>query len=216
MKRILIIMLIAFTLLPVISQDIDPETMTCEGSWEIKGDRLYQTDMDAYRAKMAIPYPQMGLAVYDFNVKYEGGVLEDGHGGFGIHIFSDSYFVGRSWGVDGSWLLWLNYDEAPTGIHSGFSAQVYKSHGYSRMELIADYDLNWALENLDEKGLSIEDYLEDAVNIKIKVNSRNGEVKFYDPFAENYVYTFTLPIEEPLSGKYVVLRSNGMKISFGK
>lgn len=216
MKRILTLIAAFLIVLPVFSLEIDPGSMTGEGSWEINGDRLYQTDGDAYRAKLAIAYPQMGSSSYEFTVKYEEGVLEDGHGGFGIHIFADSFLKGRAWGVDGSWLLWLNYDENAEGVNSGLSAQVYKSKNHSSMDLIADYDLNWALDNLNEKGITVEELLRDTVNMKIDVNARTGLVKFYDPFSEGFYYEFTLPIEEPLSGKYVVLRTNGMELSFGR
>jgi hypothetical protein len=216
MKQLLILAAAFLIAMSVSAIEIDPDLMTAEGSWVLQGDRLVQTDEGAPRAKFAIPYPQYGLTTYEFNVRYEGGVLEDGHGGFGIHIFADRVKKGRAWGAGESWLLWLNYDQEPRGINSGLSAQVYRSVSNSRMDLIADYDLNWALDNLSEMGLGVEDILSRTVTIKLTVDSRTGEVTFFDPFAEDYTYRFTLPIDEPLMGTLVVLRSNGMGISFAQ
>lgn len=216
MKKLIVLISAMLVLAPLTALDINPATMTAEGEWEIQGERLVQVQPGAPRAKIAIPYPQNGVAEYEFTVRYEDGVLEDGHGGFGIHIFADNVKYDRAWGVDDSWLLWINYDVEPVGISSGLSAQVYKSVSNSRMDLVADYDMNWALDNMEKIGLGMNDLFGGIVPIRFTVDSQSGEVIFDDPFSQDYVYKFTLPIEQPLEGSMVVLRSNGMALSFGQ
>ena len=112
------------------------------GKWAVIGDRLYQSDLKAGMARVDIPAPQAGMMVYEFNVRYEDGGTDDMHAGFGIHIFVDKPSGGKSWGNGESYLLWINYDENAKEITKGLSAQIYKSLSHSKMELIADIDLN--------------------------------------------------------------------------
>jgi hypothetical protein len=216
MKHFLIFVLLIASTLSLGAIEIDPVLSAAEGEWELDGERLLQSDPDSPRAKFAVSYPQAGPTEYVFNVRYEGGVLEDGHGGFGIHIFADEVKRGRAWGAGESWLLWLNYDVAPEGIAPGLSAQVYRSVNNSRMDLLADYDLNWALQNMSDIGLTLDDLLSQTVTIRLSVDPASGEVVFHDPFSEGYVYRFTLPMDSRSIGSMVVLRSNGMRISFAQ
>lgn len=208
----LLLCLVAFQ---AVALDIDPGTMAAWGDWSFEGTRLVQKDSETGIAKFVIPVTQAGTMTYSFNVKYVDGVLEDGHGGFGIHIFADSVGKGYAWGAGNSYLLWLNYDENPRDVTAGLSAQVYKSTSDSEMELLVDYDLNWVIEKLAGMGYTVDQVLSQPIPIKIVVNGNTGDVKFYDPIVENYVYTFKLPISHPLFGNYVALRTNGMSVSFG-
>ena len=120
-----------------------PEHQFAAGRWNFVGTRLFQSDIKAGLAKVNIRAPQSGPMQYEFNVRYEDG-LQDGHGGFGIHIFGDSAYNGASWGAGKSYLIWINYDEKPVtpGFIRGFSAQVYRSRTNSVMDLVQSYDLN--------------------------------------------------------------------------
>ncbi|MAG13977.1 MAG: hypothetical protein CMN78_05220 [Spirochaetales bacterium] len=89
-----------------------PATLpNAHGDWEVKGGRLYQSDTEEHLAKINVMATQAGEMQYEFDVRYEGGGIDDMMGGFGIHFFVDKAWDGRSWGNGNSYLLWLNYDE---------------------------------------------------------------------------------------------------------
>ena len=181
------------------------------GSWGFVGNRLYQNDTRAGLAKVNMRIPQSGPMIYEFNVRYEDGI-DDGHGGFGLHVFADDVFHGASWGSGTSYLLWLNYDENPItrGIHRGFSAQVYRSNSNSSMDLLESYNLNEYASLL-----TYENCAANSVPAKIWIDGGTGEVRVYDPTdptLEDYFY-FYLPARG-LRGNWVSLRTNGIKLSF--
>jgi hypothetical protein len=189
-----------------------PEHRFASGNWVISGDRLYQNDAKARLAKVNIRTSQQGPIVYNFNVRYESGA-EDGHGGFGLHIFADGVYNGPSWGSGKSYLLWLNYDENPVSknIPQGFSAQVYRSYTNSRMELVESIDLNHYT-----RLLSMED-LANPVPFKVLVNGDSGEVRIYDPTDSSgaaYYYFYVDKKDLPLKGNWIALRTNGINLSF--
>jgi hypothetical protein len=208
-------MVLAFVLITmglfVYAQTNLPSYYPASGRWSIIGGRLYQNDENARLAKVNIPIPQNSPVIaYEFDARYEGGA-EDGHGGFGLHIFADSSFNRESWGAGQSYLLWLNYDEKPLDrrIQPGLSAQIYRSVSNTQMELIDSFDLNGYADFLTSENLSA------PVHFKIVVDSNNGEVHVYDPVDDNYYYVFNLDGRYlPLKGNWVVLRTNGMKMSF--
>ena len=181
------------------------------GDWQIRGNRIYQDDVDTGIAKAWLAYPQQGIVEYNFNVKYEDGLFDDGHAGFGLHIFVDDPATGYSWGEGKSYLLWLNYDTNPVldEIPSGVSAQVYKS------------SVDWDMELLDSVKLPgfenvLVNYSEDTLlPIRITVNGNTGLVKIYDPLKAGLYYTLKLGNEKPLKGEYVTLRTNSGAFSFG-
>ena len=209
MKKILLAVLVLslLSIVPLFSLS-SSDFGFAEGDWTILGNRLYQKDIKAGMARVDIPAPQAGMMVYEFNVRYEDGA-EDMHAGFGIHLFVDKPAKGKAWGNGKSYLLWLNYDENPKEITKGLSAQIYKSLTNSRMELLADIDLN------DYVYLLTEDLLDMVIPVKMVVNGFNGDVKIYDPTDPSYVYKFNIGNTAPLTGKYMSLRSNSMGISFG-
>jgi hypothetical protein len=183
------------------------------GNWGFIGSRLYQNDTGARLAKVNIRAPQSGAMIYEFNARYEDGV-QDGHGGFGLHIFTDTAYNGASWGAGHSYLLWLNYDEAPItqGIPRGFSAQVYKSVSNSQMDLVESVSLNQYLPLLTWENIS------SPVPFRIWVNGDTGEIRVYDPSdpdLSNYYYFYVDRRDLPLRGDWISLRTNGIKLSFG-
>jgi hypothetical protein len=189
-----------------------PQYTVASGSWSLAGDRLYQNDENARLAKVNIPIPQEGPMLYEFNARYEDGG-EDGHGGFGIHVFADQVINKASWGSGRSYLLWLNYDENPLNpkIPAGLSAQVYKSFTNSYMELVESVDLNDLAEYVTDEDLNY------PVPLKILVNGSSGEVRVYDPTdpdLEDYFYFYINPKDVPLKGNWISLRTNGVNLSF--
>lgn len=206
---VMIILLSIISIVPLFSLSLTDFDFAY-GKWVVIGDRLFQNDIKAGMARVDIPAPQAGMMVYEFNIRYEDGGTDDMHAGFGIHIFVDKPASGRAWGNGRSYLLWLNYDENAKGITRGLSAQIYKSLTNSKMELIADIDLN------DYAYLLTEDLLDMVIPVKMVVNGFNGDVKFYDPTDSSYVYKFNLGNTVPLTGKFISLRTNSMGISFGR
>ena len=211
MKKILLafVVLSLISLVPAFSVEFS-DLHIGYGKWMLTGDRLFQKDLKAGMARIDIPAPQAGTMVYEFDVRYEDGGTEDMHAGFGIHIFVDKHASGKAWGNGKSYLLWLNYDANAKGITRGLSAQIYKSTSNSRMELVADIDLN------DYAYLLTEDVMNVIIPLKIVVNGFNGDVKIYDPTDSTWVYKFNLGSTAPLRGQYVSLRTNSMGISFGR
>ena len=210
MKKLFAFLAIVAVALPLAAQSALPEYKAAAGTWTIMGDRLYQWDEDAMLAKINITAPQKNVMVYEFNARYEGGA-EDGHGGFGIHIFADSVHPGLAWGNGKSYLLWLNYDEKPgtMEIPAGFSAQVYKSVSHREMQLVSSIDLNRFAPLVTAEALKY------PLPIKIVVDGNTGLVKVYDPTRAGYYYWFYLGNTLPLTGNYVAVRTNGLKASFG-
>ena len=214
MKRFILFLLVLGVGMSLSAQVQLPEHYfaTGSGNWGFIGSRLYQNDIKAGLAKVNIRAPQNGPMIYEFNVRYEDGI-EDGHGGFGIHVFADNVMNQASWGSGTSFLLWLNYDDNPItkGIPKGFSAQVYRSVNNSEMDLVESFDLNQYAYLLTYENVA------DPVPAKIWVDGNTGEVRVYDPTDPDleYYFYFFLPAKN-LKGNWVSLRTNGLKLSFGQ
>lgn len=198
--------------MPAFAQTKAPEHSFASGSWRFTGPRLYQNDANARLAKVNFKVPQSGIMLYEFNVKYEGGG-EDGHGGFGIHIFMDTAVNNATWGAGKSWLLWLNYDKRPLSkdIPAGLSAQVYRSVSNSQMELVHSIPL------ARYESLLTKENAASPIPFRIIANGDTGEVRVYDPTDPNKrrYYNFFIDKKDlPLKGSYVALRTNGIKLSF--
>jgi len=212
MKRSVFFILAMGVAMSIFAQAKVPDYTFASGSWRFIGPRLYQNDANAYLAKVNFKAPQSGSMLYNFNVRYEGGA-EDGHGGVGIHIFADSAFNKASWGAGKSYLLWLNYDKKPRSkdIPAGLSAQIYRSLSNSRMELIDSIPLT------SYEPLLTKENLASPITFRIIADGDTGEVRIYDPTDPNnrkYFYFFIDKKDLPLKGSYVVLRTNGIKLSF--
>jgi len=209
MKRLVLFLLVLGLGVSLFAQAQLPEHYFASGSWFLSGDRLYQNDANARLAKVNAFAPQSGPMIYEFNVRYESGV-EDGHGGFGLHIFANNVINSVSWGSGASYLLWLNYDDYPItrGIPRGFSAQVYRSVTNSYMELIQSFDLNEFAYLLTYENVA------DPIPVKIWADGNSGEVRVYDPTDPDYYWYFFLNARN-LRGNWVSLRTNGIRLSFG-
>jgi hypothetical protein len=213
MKKFILLLLVLGVGVSLFAQVQLPEHhfATGSGNWGFIGPRLYQNDANARLAKLNVRAPQSGPMIYEFNVRYESGI-EDGHGGFGLHIFVDNVVNAASWGSGSSYLLWLNYDERPVtrGIPRGFSAQIYRSVNNSTMELVESFDLNQYAYLLTYENVA------DPIPVKIWADGNTGEVRVYDPTdpsLQGYFY-FYLPARN-LRGNWISLRTNGLRLSFG-
>jgi hypothetical protein len=212
MKHTVLFLLVIGLVSAAYAQNKVPEHSFASGDWKFEGGRLFQNNAKAPLSKMNFKVPQKDVMVYEFNARYEKGA-EDGHGGFGIHIFGDRVIDKASWGSGNSYLLWLNYDENPItkDIPKGLSAQVYRSYTHSRMELVKSIDLNEYAYLLTKENLSV------PVPVKITVDGNTGEVRIADPRdpdLKDYFY-FHLDLGGvPLKGDYAALRTNGMSLSF--
>ena len=207
MKRLVLFLLVLGLGVSLFAQAQLPQHYFASGSWSL-GDRLYQNDANARLAKVNVFAPQSGPMIYEFNVRYEGGI-EDGHGGFGIHVFANNVLNRASWGNGQSYLLWLNYDDNPItrGIPRGFSAQVYRSISNSYMELMQSFDLNEFAYLLTYENAQYE------VPVRIWIDGNSGEVRVYDPTDLDYYWYFY--IGSNLRGNWISLRTNGLGVSFG-
>ncbi len=211
MKKFLVVFALSCMVTQVFSQVKLPEHYFASGDWALMGPRLYQNDAEAPLAKVNIRVPQSGAMVYAFNARYESGA-EDGHGGFGVHLFADDIHQRASWGSGNSYLLWLNYDENPVSkdIPAGFSAQIYRSTSNSSMKLVQSIDLN------QYRYLITEENLAQPIPVKIVMNGKSGEVRVYDPTDSSYYYYFFIDSADvPLEGDWIALRTNGIRLSFG-
>jgi len=213
MKRFILFVLVMGITVTLFAQNTLYDYRVASGTWGLTGDRLYQNDANARLAKVNIFLPQSGLTYYDFNVRYEGGA-EDGHGGFGLHVYIDVPYHAVSWGAGRSYLLWLNYDETPisnSGIPANLSGQVYRSTSDSQMELVHSISLNEYLPLLLAN-------ISHSIPFKISVSSTSGEVRVYDPTdptMNTYYYFFINTGHIPSQSNWVALRTNGIKLSFG-
>jgi hypothetical protein len=211
MKRFVLLLAVIGISSLLYAQNQLPEYRFASGNWTFIGDRLYQNDARAPLAKVNFRASQDGVIVYEFSARYEDGA-EDGHGGFGLHIFGDSAYNSASWGSGKSYLLWLNYDEKPISrdIPKGLSAQVYRSYTNSRMDLVESIDLNEYADLLTTDNLSY-------VPFRIVVDGNSGEVRVYDPTDSDlsaYYYFYINNEGKSLQGNWAALRTNGIKLSF--
>jgi hypothetical protein len=183
------------------------------GDWQLDGNRLVQLDDKTGLAMFNIPAPdqkEYPVIVYEFNARLINESAKTLRGGFGIHTFIDeAHKTGKSWGNGRSYLLWVNFDKEAFNITPGLSAQVYRSKNHSEMDLVADVDLNKYARLITDKNLTL------TAPIKIKINRESGKVNVYDPTNPNYSWYFYLP-KGDLDGSYVALRTNKLKMSFGR
>ncbi len=177
------------------------------GDWKVQSGRLYQMDSEEPLAKINLRVPQSGVMQYEFHAKYVDGGM-DGHAGFGVHIFVDRAFNGRSWGNGNSYLLWLNYDVNTDDMeHYGYRAQLYKSTGHSTMKVVDAYNLKIPSSFLKQE------YLFADIPVKLRIDADTGEVRAYNPLRSDYYYYFYLP-EDLSRGSYFSVRTNSLAASF--
>ena len=177
------------------------------GEWDVRGARLYQLDVEEPLAKINMMAAQSGEMQYEFTVRYEGGGIEDLMGGFGIHVFMDDPWDGKSWGNGDSYLLWLNYDMEPEYGPKGLTAQIYKSTSEIEMALIGYFDLNDYAYLLSASNMNVD------VPVRLKIDGNRGSVWVESPMQPGYGFRFS--IGQPLGrGGYAALRTNSLALSF--
>ncbi len=177
------------------------------GEWKSSRGRLVQGDPNEALAKINFRAVQDGVMEYTFDVRYVDGGLVDRMGGFGLQVFVDDAHHGKSWGNGNSYLLWINYDENPSYGKAGFRAQVYRSTGHSKMELLDGYDIGLNPRVLTAKNLDL------VVPAKIQVDGKTGLVKVWDPSRPGTYVRFYLD-GAPGRGRYFSLRTNSLSVSF--
>lgn len=213
MKKCFFLFSVVFLLaiLPVSAANL-PDAQPEWGNWQFQGGRLYQLDEDTGLAKIHWRIPQKNRMLYEFDVRYERGGVEDLHGGFGIQIFVDKPARGAAWGDGNSYLLWLNYDANPKGdsISPGLSAQIYKSSSNHKMELIQNISLRSLERYLVRENMRL------IVPVKLLVDGNTGKAWIYDPLNMERRYVFQIAIDKPMMGNWVGLRTNGISLSFGR
>lgn len=213
------------------------------GEWETDGTRLHQRSTTSRMARIDRQVPQEGVYEIRFNVRYEDGgfrTLEDlenqrFHAGFGVHVGLRDPLLGReSWGAGDGYLLWLNLDTRPETYanfpdHAGARAQVYRSENPVTMDLLSEpwirrvlgqsrlsIDLIQAMEaaGLNVTVADVAPYLNQILPIRIRVDTRTGEVTIADPTAP-IRYMVPLNPEVLRQGEYISLRTNSLAASFG-
>jgi hypothetical protein len=187
------------------------------GSWRVSGGRLAQVDTNEKMAMVVVPAYQSGKVLYEFDVEYIGGG-EDDYAGFGIHVCVNSPSSKRSWGNGDSMLGWVTWDPKAYGSPGGF-IQVYESRSNSQMGLYTGVfpgsdPLRYGdLIPVNREYLKAE-YLSYRVPVKIMIDTRTGEGRFYDPFDPDRYY-FPFDLGAPIgTGGFFVLRTNSVALSF--
>ena len=187
------------------------------GSWRVMNGKLSQVDTRENMAMIVVPAYQSGKVLYEFDVEYiDGG--QDDYAGFGFHICINNPSSMRSWGNGKSMLAWVTWDPKAYGSPGGF-IQIYESKGNTNMGLYTGLypgsdPLKYGdLIAIPRSYLDIK-YINYRVPVKIMIDTRTGEGRFYDPFApDQYYYSFDLgaPI---MSGGYFAIRTNSVALSF--
>jgi hypothetical protein len=225
MKCVLVLLLMGAALMAYadqnsISNDFSSSSLpgwkAVSGNWRVMNGKLVQTDTREKMAMINIPVHQEGVMMYRFDLEYRGGG-EDDYAGFGFHICVNHPTSVRSWGNGRSVLGWVTWDPGAYGYPGAF-IQVYESKGQTSMNLheavypkadIMRYGdlLPVNTEYIDAK------YLDYVVPIKLMIDTRTGEGRFYDPFdPERYYYPFDLGTQiKP--GDYFAFRTNSVSVS---
>ena len=187
------------------------------GSWRVMNGRLQQLDTKENMAMIVAPVYQSGKMLYEFDVEYIGGG-EDDYAGFGIHICVSGPSAKRSWGNGQSMLGWVTWDPKAYGSPGAF-IQVYESMSNSNMGLYtgvypgSDPMKYGNLIPVNREYLDTK-YLSYRVPVKLMIDTRTGNGRFYDPFdPDKYYYPFSLggPVR---AGGYFALRTNSVALSF--
>ncbi|MBN1525723.1 MAG: hypothetical protein JW904_14695 [Spirochaetales bacterium] len=178
------------------------------GAWGSTGWLLQQTSSSETMAALSNRVVQRGYLLYSFEITITGG-LEDGYGGVGIHILSDTPASGRSWGMGSSVLLWLTHDVRAYGPNN-FYGQIYHSRDAVNMEMIhagSKYPLSFQ-QAAGDSPVSITGK---KIKIRIAVDTKTGNSILYDPFQTGFVYQFNLG-KTNLSGNFIAFRTNSCTV----
>jgi hypothetical protein len=190
------------------------------GSWQTSRG-LVQGDTGAPLARINRQLPQSGVYELSFTVKYAAGGYKNQeeafnnkyHAGFGIHIGVDRAAQTVAWGNGKSYLLWVNLDTTVPGNspHYGLRGQVYQSKTNTDMRLMTDYNV----EILPASSIApvLGNLLDQAVSVRLVINTTDGEIRVYDPTVPNYYYYFYLD-PKLLKGSWISLRTNKLSAVF--
>ena len=190
------------------------------GTWRADG-RLTQADAQAPIAQIVRQLPQSGVYEVEFTITYAAGGYRSEQdarrdiyrAGFGLHIGIDRPSGVLSWGNGNSYLLWVNLDtEVPrTSRHYGLRGQIYRSRTDTDMTLMDDFNVE--ILPLAQALDTVGGMLNQAVPVRLRINTNDGEVRVYDPTDPGYYYYFYL---EPrlLRGSWISLRTSKFSAAF--
>lgn len=150
------------------------DVYTDGGAWQEVGGRLAQTDATAWLAGAFVPAGIMGKAEYSFDVSYIGG-LEDNSIAFGAIV--PGFAMGLVW------------DPANLG-GSGLHAQVYDDSG--ELHEYAGITYSFEIPASVIAGITARTVMSTPLNVRIRIDSGNGNVWVKDPFDDVTWWTFTL------------------------
>ena len=189
------------------------EWRTESGDWIVADGELLQRDEGEKIASISRIVRQRGTLVYEFDVRYLGG-LDDKYGGFGLHILMDAPTGMRSWGQNRSYLLWLTYDvEAYETEH--IYAQVYRSMNPIKMDFLnMDGDeLPIPLGILSGRSIRTHMNEQSSLHLKIVIDTATGKGRLYHPIQRQFYYDIDLGASlDP--GMYIALRTNSVSLVF--
>jgi hypothetical protein len=186
------------------------------GDWRIMGGKLVQADPNEKMAVILIPVSQSGVMRYQWELNYRGGG-EDDYAGFGVHVCVSNPSFRRSWGQGRSLLGWVTWDPGAYGAPGAF-IQVYESRGPVNMGLHrrvypgTDIMRYGNLVPVAGDYLNAE-YLQYTVPMKLELDTRTGQGRFYDPFdPDRYYFPFDLggPVQP---GDYFAFRTNSVSVA---
>ena len=172
------------------------QLMTCGGTWEVVPVpiQLTQTDASAPLAGALTPRGIAGMAEYSFDVSYVAG-LEDNAIGFGALV--PGFAMGLVWDPD-------------TFGGSGLRARVYNENGEIHEYGGVTYDMEIPAAMI--AGITLEMVMNTTLNVRIRIDSRNGNVWVKDPFDATTWWEFTLG--QSLSGNLVGVGTTSAAASF--
>ena len=186
------------------------------GNWKVMQGRLVQTNAKEKMAMITIPVNQSGVILYEFDVKYVSGGADD-YAGFGIHINVNKPSMKRSWGNGRSLLGWVTWDPKHYGYPGGF-IHIYDSKGATNMGLStrvfpsSDIMKYGDMLPIARQYLKTR-YLNYKIPVKIRIDTRTGRGRIYDPFApDKYFYRFSLG-GALRPGDYFTFRTNSVSVS---
>ena len=190
------------------------------GAWRADG-RLVQGDAQAPIAQIVRQLPQSGVFEVDFTIRYDSGGYKNEQearqdkyrGGFGLHIGIDKPSERLSWGNGKSYLLWVNLDtQVPrSSPHYGLRGQIYQSRTNTDMRLMGDYNVE--ILPVSEAINTVGNMLDQAVPVKLVINTNDGEIRVYDPTVPDYYYYFYLD-PKLLRGSWISLRTSKFSATF--
>ena len=168
------------------------------GAWQEVDGRLAQTDASAWLAGATVPMGIQGKAEYAFDVAYLGG-LEDNAVGFGAIV--PGFVMG---------LVWDPANLSGSGLH----AQVYNAAGEIHEYAGIKYDFEIPAAMI--AGITAEMATNTPLQVRIRIDSSNGNVWVKDPLDATTWWAFTLGQSLEGEGHNMIgVRTTSGAMSFG-